>query len=272
MGKITEVSVSVSQTIQVRQYEPRIYSASLTAKVDDKEKADDVLKEIREVANANVRDYFETLGESSKKKLKTEPELELKPEILTQPNVPKPLHGVAPRTIMGQEWWDKTRKEVYASTDFHCKACGVAKANAKGPKWLEAHEFWEIDYDNGSASISEIYPLCHYCHNFIHSGRLTEIVDIEKSENEVKDILEHGFNVLAKAGLKGNPVTFELAERVGAKTYGVEAYEAQESPVEWGDWYLEFNGAKHHSKFKDIEAWREHYEKQNEEYKRKGKK
>lgn len=117
----------------------------------------------------------------------------LKPEILCHPHIPKPLHGVAPRAIKGQTWWDKTRQEAYRSTDYHCVACGVHKHEAKKHKWLEAHEFWNIDYNTGVCEVKSIEPLCHYCHNFIHSGRLSMIVGKEKSKQEVIDILEHGF-------------------------------------------------------------------------------
>lgn len=107
----------------------------------------------------------------------------LKPETLCHPNIPKPLHGISPRTINGQFWWDKVRQSVYKKYDYHCIACGVSKQDAKKHKWLEAHEFWKISYSTGRCEITSIEPLCHYCHNFIHSGRLAKIVYNEKSEN-----------------------------------------------------------------------------------------
>ena len=107
--------------------------------------------------------------------------MNLHPEILSQPNIPQPLHGLSPRVINGDAWWNATRKEVYARYDYHCIACGVHKTEAQGPKWLEAHEVYDFDYAKGIATVKSIEPLCHYCHNFIHSGRLEAIINKEKS-------------------------------------------------------------------------------------------
>jgi hypothetical protein len=168
----------------------------------------------------------------------------LKPEILCHPHIPKPLHGVAPREIMGKDWWDKTRQEVYASTNYHCACCGVHKSNAKKHKWLEAHEFWNIDYSTGKCTISSIEPLCHYCHNFIHSGRLSVIIGKEKSYTEVKDILQHGFNVLKNKGLKVFEFTYKLAKSMNVDTYDVEYYTI-ESSVSWDEFHLIWNNQQY---------------------------
>lgn len=184
----------------------------------------------------------------------------LKPEILTHPNIPKPLHGISPRTIMGDSWWNTKRAEVYSSTNYHCSACGVHKSEAKGPTWLEAHEYWKIDYLTGKCEILSIEPLCHYCHNFIHSGRLSMIMGTDKSKREVLEILEHGFKILSNNKLKCFPSTYEFADRLGAETYGVMPYIIEENKtLKWSDYYLLWEGETYTSKYKDINDWKNQY-------------
>jgi len=191
----------------------------------------------------------------------------MKPEILCHPHIPKPMHGLSPRTIMGQEWWNIERQKVYASTEYHCAACGVHKRDAKGFKWLEAHEYWKIDYEKGICEILSIEPLCHYCHNFIHSGRLSMVINKDKSKKEVMEILEHGFRILSEHKLKCFPFTLDLAKQLKCKTFRVKPYEMPEEKmpwekgyIRWGDWKLVWEGKVYWSKFKSFEEWRKHYE------------
>ena len=180
-------------------------------------------------------------------------------EILTQPIIPKPLHGLNPRTIMGQEWWDYFRNMAYARYNYTCIGCGVHKTNAKGTKWLEAHESYIYDYDKGTAEIDTIEPVCHYCHNFIHSGRLSVIVGKEKTKEEVKEILQHGFDVLRGTGYQVFPFTMDLAHDMGVKTYDVDAYEVPMSIVPWEDWRLILEGVAYKPLHNSHDEWRKHY-------------
>ena len=45
------------------------------------------------------------------------------PTILTHPNIPKPLHGVNPRTIMGEDAWRELSSRLRKGVMF-CQACG----------------------------------------------------------------------------------------------------------------------------------------------------
>jgi hypothetical protein len=186
----------------------------------------------------------------------------MKPEILCHPNIPKPLHGVAPREIKGQTWWDKARQEAYIRYNYHCAACGINKKEAKKHQWLEAHEFWDIDYNTGVCEIKSIEPLCHYCHNFIHSGRLSMIMGKDKSKKEVIDILEHGFNVLSKNNLKAFSFTVDFAKSIGARTFDVQCYNTTiNENLKWNDFRLIFEGKEYRSKFKNMSEWKSFYNK-----------
>lgn len=179
----------------------------------------------------------------------------LRPEILTHPNIPKPLHEVNPRNIMGKFKWDILRQEVYAASNYHCVGCGVHKSKAKKHQWLEAHEYYQVDYMNALVTIESLQPLCHYCHNFIHSGRLYMIMGKDKTHAEVREILEHGFKVLSANNLKAFPFTLQLAKKIGAKTYDVQPYSLPDSDAPWEAWRLLWNGEYYPPKFATQEEW-----------------
>lgn len=160
--------------------------------------------------------------------------------LLLYPNLPKPLHGVNPRSIMGQAWWDKTRKEVYESNNFHCLACGINKSDEHilWKNWLEAHEVYDIDYEKKLATFVRIVPLCQCCHMGIHTGRLTAIYD-------------KGFISEEDCWL-----VFERKKQVCGSYGKVDNRDYRE---EWCDWRLSFNGKLYEPKFECYEDWKLFY-------------
>ncbi len=163
-----------------------------------------------------------------------------RPEILLHPNIPKPMHGIAPRTVMGKEWWDRERQITYKQNNYCCWACGIHKTQALFHQWLEAHEFFQMDYPNGKMIFVETVALCNACHNFIHSGRMEAMVDQgAMSEDKQQLILKRG-----KAIVKGLP--------------------KPKSPTDiakWSEWRLVFGGAEYQGSFKTFEDWKNHYRK-----------
>ena len=160
-----------------------------------------------------------------------------RPEILLQNNTVKPLHKVVPRTILGRKWWDETRETAYATTDYHCIACGVHKRAAVWHKWLEGHEVYTINYREGRMTYVETVALCHSCHNFIHCGRLKAILDNgEITKDRYDSIMAHGAYVLGQAGLKGTvPTPGRIAK--------------------WEDWRLVLFGKEYPPIFKNYGEW-----------------
>lgn len=164
----------------------------------------------------------------------------LRPEILLHPNIPKPLHGLAPRTILGQEWWDQQRKAAYAATQNRCAACGVHKSEAKYHNWLEAHELYDINYKKGLMTFKEVVAICHSCHNYIHSGRMGMMVQQgTMTEEKMNDITKHGDAILKKAKLK-KPETPDYC-------------------ADWGDWRLRLYNKDYEGMFKSFDDWYEFY-------------
>ena len=129
------------------------------------------------------------------------------PSILLTSRVPTPLWGVNPRSILTQidpEWWDRTRRKVYASNDYHCACCGVHQDKQKG--WvrgqLDAHELYDVDWKTGEVKLIAIVPLCKFCHNAIHFGRLTAQLESGKIQQKTfYSIIQHANTILEKSGL-----------------------------------------------------------------------
>ena len=84
----------------------------------------------------------------------------LKPEILCHPHIPKPLHGVAPREIKGQIWWNETRQKAYKSTDYHCVACGVQKHEAKKHEAMRELSMFPETKMNHFIKLLELKNIC----------------------------------------------------------------------------------------------------------------
>lgn len=175
------------------------------------------------------------------------PKGEREPVLLLSKNVPMPLHEVAPRTVLGINWWNKERRAAYASTLFRCLACGVPKYLAEYHSWLEGHETYDINYEKGTARYLRAVPLCHYCHNYIHDGRLQAILDKgEIHHAKYAKIIQHGDRVLAEVGLK-RPSLEERA-RDFAKTVGAKI-------AKWEDWRLVIGRKTYRPKFKSYAEW-----------------
>lgn len=200
------------------------------------------------------------------------------PKILLHPNIPKPLHGLNPRTIKGQHWWDEQRKLAYAVHSNHCWACGIHKTDALFHKWLEAHEYHKIDYRRGRAEVVGIVALCHACHNYIHNGRLS--IQTNKYERPVKDawlILHHGHKVLVDASLRPNPFALRVAYSLlvshgQAPRYCrgwadeanlIKLIERNPMPlgdnVKWENWRLILDGQEYKPLQANFNEWYAHY-------------
>lgn len=178
----------------------------------------------------------------------TGPSYKLRPELLLHSNIPKVLHGVAPRVVLGQAWWDRERRACYKKAEFYCESCGVSKYQAKYHQWLEAHERYEIDYQKGRAKYVGCVALCHFCHCYIHSGRLQAL--LEKGEvhhHKFTAIHQHGDAVLAAAGLKRD--SHAIREAI------VQDLIRNGRMAEWSKWRLRIGRNLYKPLYATMEEW-----------------
>lgn len=161
-----------------------------------------------------------------------------RPEILLHPLVPPPLHGMAPRILLSDKWWDEQRHQAMAKNMYKCWACNIPKTKAKKHKWLEGHESYEIDWKKGTCVLTEIVSLCHYCHNYIHRGRLEALLVYGRVDQDfVEDVIRHGDNITAH--LRKPPPVTQMAD--------------------WADWVLIIDGTPYPSRFSSEEEWATYY-------------
>lgn len=185
---------------------------------------------------------------SKKSKDTRSTDLVLEPWILALPTIPAPLHGTAPRVVLGSTWWDKTRKAAYASTKYRCICCGEHKSRVKGAqKWLEGHEIYLIDYPRGLMYYRYTRPLCRYCHMYCHRGRLRYLLESGRlNHGTYRAIVQHGNALL---GIEGGNMPEEMPYN---------------GPVpDWGNWNLVIGTKKYPGLFNSEEQWRSFHAQKN---------
>jgi hypothetical protein len=162
--------------------------------------------------------------------------MKARPELLLQLPIPRPMHGVNPRTIMGSTWWNEQKKEISILQDNKCAACGRQHKDG-----LEAHECYDIDYNKCTMKFKEVVGLCFKCHSFVHPGYVKQLIRLgEMSLKEAAEIMHRGYRLLNKANLRRS------------FTYSGE--------INWTKWRLVFNGKEYKPKYNSYEVWRRHYE------------
>lgn len=195
-------------------------------------------------------------------------------QILAGPNLVKPLHGMNPRTIMGDNAWGKLRKRTYYLANYKCQICGE---DCSSPGAMDAHELYSINYVTGEARFAKVIGICKNCHNFYHSGRMFTLC---KNKNplyqpeKVLSIVEHGFRLIYEWNKKHHrkdkikayaifleylkqPELAETMEKLIDK-YEMEFWgEDTKHICDWEDWKLIFGKREYPTPYKDYQAWEE---------------
>jgi len=189
------------------------------------------------------------------------------PKILLDGTIPRPLHGVNPRSIKGKAWWDRQRKRAYEHNNYHCHACGVHKRDARIFSWLEAHEIYEVNYEKCTMKFKGVVALCHACHSIVHAGRTTQLyLNGQIDHRRLKLFVTHGEGIFKHYNITP-PVAFRFMQLIesGMSTTGaadVVDKEYTTNPLDmrsWNRWKLYFNNKAYPPKYKSHREWSDHY-------------
>lgn len=194
--------------------------------------------------------------------------------LIAMPNIPKPLHGQAPRTLLGVSTWNHIRKRCYALADNTCEICGDKPENLRH---RHAHEVYDIDYEKGTAKFIRAFCICALDHlGCIHTGRA---ITLFKDKNPLYprefllDGAEKAFKTISEYN-KDNPgadlrayTTFldylrvpelEQPMRELIKKYDVKFYmEDPKKTAKWGQWKLLIGDREYPTPYKNEKTWRQ---------------
>lgn len=193
--------------------------------------------------------------------------------LIAMPNIPKPTHGLAPRTLLGVAAWNGMRKAAYAEANNTCEICGAKPENLRH---RHGHEVYEIDYEKGTVKFVRVFCVCALCHlGCIHSGRA---ITLYKQGNPLypKDFLlegaEHAFKIIneynqehPKADLRAY-ATFldylkcdelrEPMEKLIDKYHAKFYKEDSKKVADWGDWKLIIGNQTYQTPYKSEDDWK----------------
>ncbi|MFA6973010.1 MAG: hypothetical protein WC208_16635 [Gallionella sp.] len=195
------------------------------------------------------------------------PLLFTRPHLLFTDPIPPALHGQNPRTIKGREWWDIERRKIYKVNNHHCFACGAWSITVPIKHWLEAHEVYKVNIKTGKVILKEIVALCYLCHNFIHIGRLSQVLHINDMESSAIQIVEHGLNIVRENNVKITNEHLAISEYILNKWIDRSLYKRRASKIyalPWSSWYLYFEKKRYYSLFHNEIEWRRFYNSANQ--------
>ena len=197
--------------------------------------------------------------------------------LIAMPNLPKPLHGMAPRTLLGKPAWDEMRKSCYEAAGMKCEVCGAEVGKDIKKIQLHAHEVYNIDYKKGTSTFVRCVALCARCHlGGIHTGRAITLFKhnnplypkeflLSGAENAFKLVYEynqehHGADVRLYSTfldyLKNDDLRPEMERLID--NYRVKFYEEdKKSLADWGKWKLIIGNKEYLTKYENYQAWEE---------------
>ena len=192
--------------------------------------------------------------------------------LIAMPNIPRPLHGVNPRTLLGASTWNRMRKFCYNQANDTCEICGYKPENLRH---RHGHEVYEIDYAKGTAKFVKVFCVCSMCHlACIHTGRALTLWKKDNPLYPTEFLLngaEHAFKIISEYNhdypdadlraystfldyLKHDELKRPMEELIAK--YNIKFYTEVEDMVEWKDWKLIIGDREYQTPYTSESEWK----------------
>lgn len=192
--------------------------------------------------------------------------------LIAMPNIPRPLHGVNPRTLLGATTWNHMRKFCYNQANDTCEICGFKPEDLRK---RHGHEVYEIDYTKGTAKFVRVFCVCSLCHlGCIHTGRALTLWKKGNPLCPTEFLLlgaEHAFKIISEYNhdhsgadlraystfldyLKHDELKKPMEELI--EKYNVKFYTEVEDMVEWKDWKLIIGDREYQTPYASESEWK----------------
>lgn len=194
-------------------------------------------------------------------------------ELLGMMNVPHELHGLAPRTIMGNAKWNLVRKKGYMDANYACEICGKYLGHGN----CALHEVYAYDYKKAEAEFVRYVCVCANDHNFIHSGRLLTLYANQQpgalDKMEMLKLVGDRFKLIAEynrthpeAIIRVSDTFIEWSKTMGLSTSMKAFFESYDvkfakpySTKKWRQWKLKVGDTWYDSPYKTRVDWERRY-------------
>lgn len=202
--------------------------------------------------------------------------------LIAMPNLPKPIHGLAPRTLLGTNTWNHMRRFCYSKADDTCEICGDKPEDLKK---RHAHEVYSIDYEKGEARFVRAFCVCSLDHlGCIHTGRAITLyrqgnplypkefllAGVEKSFRTIYEYNQDNPGTDLRAYvtfldyLKEDELRGPVEELM--KKYDIKFYmEDPKKMAKWKDWKLIIGNREYPTPYTSEKEWEEAMAKRGEQ-------
>lgn len=198
-------------------------------------------------------------------------------DILTMPNIPRPLHGqnMQPRTIYGAAAWNRTKTLARFKAGYKCEICGDEPEDSRN---YHTHELFSYNYKTCVGTFKRVVAICKTDHDFIHSGRMLTLYRkgnplypksylLKVAEHGFKQVYEYNLNRGRKAKKRvyisfldylSEPSLHDemkaLIENYDISFYCPSCYYKKQED-NWEKWRVVVDGETYHSPYHNQEEW-----------------